>query len=75
MKIEPSPLTSPPTDDEIAAARTVVRLNRHLAHALAKVDLTEEKAEEKAVEAEKGFGAGFGNFGANFEGFGAKKSE
>ncbi|MEM7285137.1 MAG: MarR family transcriptional regulator [Actinomycetota bacterium] len=41
MKIEPPPLTSPPTDDEIAAARTVVRLNRHLAHALAKVELTE----------------------------------
>lgn len=41
MRIEPLPLTTPPSDDEIAAARTVVRLNRHVAHALAQVDLSE----------------------------------
>ena len=57
MKIEPSPLTSPPTDDEIAAARTVVRLNRHLAHALAKVDLTEAQYRVLALLAEGDEGA------------------
>lgn len=52
MKLEPLPLTSPPTDDEIAAARTVVRLNRHLAHALAKVDLSEAQYRALAMLAE-----------------------
>ena len=46
------PLTTPPTDDEIAAARTLVRLNRHLAHALAKVDLTEAQYRVLALLAE-----------------------
>ena len=52
MKLEPLPLASPPTDDEIAAARTVVRLNRHLAHALATVDLTEAQYRALALLAE-----------------------
>ena len=57
MKLEPLPLTTPPTDDEIAAARTLVRLNRHLAHALAKVDLTEAQYRVLALLAEGDDGA------------------
>ncbi len=59
--IEPTLDTSspndPPTGTEIAAARTVVRLSRHLAHALGHVDLTEAQYRVLAMLAEGEAGA------------------
>ena len=53
MKLEPLPLTSPPTDDEIAAAKVMAdvvcsRLGERAAESLAAVEAV-ETAEEEAT--------------------------